>query len=39
MSEKAIPVRVAVRIRPLSDKENEEGCQSAVKVSSDTLLK
>lgn len=28
-----IPVKVAVRIRPISNKETEEGCQSVVSVS------
>ena len=30
--DKAIPVRVSVRIRPLSEKELDEGCQTEVKV-------
>ena len=30
--DKLIPVKVAVRIRPLSKKENNEGCQTAVEV-------
>ncbi|TRY68349.1 hypothetical protein TCAL_03053 [Tigriopus californicus] len=30
--DKVIPVKVAIRIRPLSNKENEEGCQSVVQV-------
>ncbi len=32
MGDKAIPVRVAVRIRPLSRKESDDGCVSAIKV-------
>ena len=28
--EKVIPVKVAVRIRPLNEKENNEGCQAAL---------
>ena len=28
--EKIIPVKVAVRIRPLNEKENNEGCQAAL---------
>ena len=30
--DKLIPVKVAVRIRPLSKKENNEGCQTVVEV-------
>ena len=30
MDDKIIPVKVAVRIRPLSKKENNEGCQTAL---------
>ena len=30
---KVIPVKVAVRVRPLSRKENDERCQSVVRVS------
>ena len=30
---KVIPVKVAVRVRPLSSKEVDEGCQSVVRVS------
>ena len=29
-TEKIIPVQVAVRIRPLNEKENNEGCQAAL---------
>ena len=28
--DKIIPVQVAVRIRPLNEKENNEGCQAAL---------
>ena len=28
--DKAIPVKVAVRIRPLNDKEHREGCQAVL---------
>ena len=27
-----IPVRVAIRVRPLSGKERQEGCENALKV-------
>ena len=30
--DKLIPVKVAVRIRPLSKKESNEGCQTVVEV-------
>ena len=30
MGDKVIPVRVAVRIRPLNDKEGSEGCQAVL---------
>ena len=30
MGDKIIPVRVAVRIRPLSDREERQGCQNAL---------
>ena len=32
MTDKAIPVKVALRIRPLSNKEIDEGCQAVVQV-------
>ena len=30
MGDKIIPVKVAVRIRPLNDKESNEGCQAVL---------
>ena len=30
MGDKVIPVKVAVRIRPLNDKEANEGCQAVL---------
>ena len=32
MSDKVIPVRVGVRIRPMSEKEEDEGCQQIAQV-------